>query len=1286
LRKSLNSDARPAGGRAVYGALIGSPAAEQIKSYTVLCRPDGTGFSAAGDLALTPGAWPEPGSRDGLLFFVRDLDRGTNWRLGAPASSLPESPLVNSHYEAGSFTLTHEQDGIGATMSVCVPAGHRAELVRLVLTNRSDRPRRLDVTSLVEIALNEAAAHAAHPGFSKLFVQTEAVPSHGALLARRRARSPQDHWPVLVHALGGEGPLQWESDRLRWRGRGRHRDEPMALEMGAGLSNTTGNVLDPVASLRRPATLAPGESATFTFLLGLADDREAALKLAAIAGNEAAVDAAFLAARAAANADLTGRGWTATEDAAARALAAAILEGELSLRADAATLARAKGSPTSLAVHGVAIDRPLVVVHTASASPSATALLTAMHGLWRDLGLPIQLVLVEPRGESGPETAGLLRLPAAELDDASRDLLDALARLVVTDELPVPVAAPEPAPVVTAPMMPAADNAAVPGEELQFFNGYGGFSADGSEYVIRLAPDADGRLRLPPLPWTNVIANDRFGCIVSETAFGSAWCDNSRENRLTPWSNDPVLDPPAEALYLRDDTTGERMSCLPGPVAGGGACEVRHGFGYTRYLRRAAGLVLETTVFVDRDRPVRLSRVQVTNTGDRARRLSLWSYSQLVLGGLPTQSGRFVVTTIDQPNGALLARNRTAGEFARHVAFAAVVPDTRPTAVNLSGDRATFLGPDRDASNPLALAQPTLDGRTGAGLDPCFALQASLELEPGGKAEVTFLLGQERGQAGARALIEELATRGACETAWQQARDFWRDGLGGLKVTTPSPALDLMLNGWLGYQTLSCRVRGRSAFYQSGGAFGYRDQLQDSLSLLPVWPELTRRQIILHAGHQFREGDVLHWWHPPLEAGIRTRFADDLLWLPYIACEYARQTGDESVFEESAPYLTAAPLPDGEDEVFVRAADSGTSGSVFEHCCRALDRSLGVGAHGLPLFGTGDWNDGMNRVGREGRGESVWMGFFLVSIIDAFAPLCERRGDAARAARYRAHRDRLAATLNDTGWDGQWYRRGYYDDGAPLGSHENRECRIDALAQSWSVLSKVASPERAAQAMDQVESQLVNDDERLIRLLIPPFVDTPRDPGYIRGYVAGVRENGGQYTHAATWVVRAMAELGRRNRAAVLLDLLNPVLHAATPAQADRYLVEPYVVAADVYGAAPHVGRGGWTWYTGSSGWLQRVALESVLGLRMEDGQTLVVAPCVPDAWPQYRLEWRLPGDNTWYEIVVNNPTGCSATVVAVAIDGQELAPCDGQARLPLRRDGCRHLVEITLGPDGASR
>ncbi len=1249
-------------------------------------RGDGTGGSRAGNLVLTGGTWSESGTCDGLLIYG-GIDGGTRFRVGADPAG--EGPFA----VPGLICYSEDRGDLRVALDLCVVPGHQAELRRVTFTNRGTGPRRVDITTLAEVVLNDPLAHASHPGFSKLFVQTEAVPELGALVARRRPRSPQDNWPVLVHALAvsasagvtAVGPLQWETDRLRWRGRGRHRDEPAMLDAGALLAGTTGNVLDPLFSLRREADVAPGGQATFFVLLGVGADRSAALELAALAGDDDACEAAFAAAQSVAAADLARRDWQPQDDAEARALAAAILAGDPSLRAAPEVIARASGSPATLAGLGLPGNDALVVLREEHTDNATARRLLAMHAMWRDLGLPIQLAVIGRAGTGGLTSPGVTRLDVETLDDVTLDLLDTVARLVVAGPLVLPAfARPMPAPAVPPPL--AAAGVMSSDEVLQFANGLGGFSADGSEYVIRLSPDGAGRLALPPLPWTNVIANDRLGCIVSETAFGSAWCDNSRENRLTPWSNDPVLDPPAEALYLRDDASGTRLSCLGGPVPGGGACEVRHGFGYTTWRRQADNLAIETTVFVDRDRPVRLSRVRVTNTGGSPRRLSLFAYSRLVLGDEPTGSGRFVVTSRDANSGALLARNRTAGAFADHVAFAAVVPDAHVTAVYASGDRATFLGPDRDAANPLALASPTLDGRTGAGLDACFALQAVVELEAGGTAGVTFLLGQERGDAGALAVAAALATPTACAAAWQQACDFWREGLGALSVTTPSPALDLMLGGWLGYQTLSCRVRGRSAFYQSGGAFGFRDQLQDSLSLLPYWPELTRRQVVLHAGHQFVEGDVLHWWHPPLEAGIRTRFADDLLWLPYIACEYAAQTGDVAVFDESAPWVTAPLLPDGEDEVFVHVTDSGQRGSVFEHCCRALDRSLKVGAHGLPLFGTGDWNDGMNRVGREGRGESTWMGFFLVSIIDAFAPLCEQRGDRERADRYRAHRARLAAALNDTGWDGDWYRRGYYDDGAPLGSRDNRECRIDALAQAWSVLSKVAPPARAAQAMDEVEKQLINDDERLVRLLTPPFVDTPRDPGYIRGYVAGVRENGGQYTHAATWVVRAMAELGRRDRAAALLDLINPILHAATPEQVARYLVEPYVVAADVYGAEPHVGRGGWTWYTGSSGWLQRVALESVLGLRLEGGQLLVVAPCVPDDWPRFTVTWRLPGDGTRYDITVENPDDCSAAVVAVTVDGQELAPCDGRARLPLRRDGGHHRVHITLGHGGDPR
>jgi cellobiose phosphorylase len=601
--------------------------------------------------------------------------------------------------------------------------------------------------------------------------------------------------------------------------------------------------------------------------------------------------------------------------------------------------------------------------------------------------------------------------------------------------------------------------------------------------------------------------------------------------------------------------------------------------------------------------------------------------------------------------------------------------------VHHSGDRTAFIGRNGSPGRPAALLEAAvLDGRTGAGLDPCFALQVELELAPGESRQLAFLLGEGADARAMQALIRDYASLAAIDQAYEEVTAFWQDLVSSIQVTTPAPAIDLMANGWLVYQTLCCRLWARSAFYQSGGAFGFRDQLQDAAALMHLRPELTRAQILLHAGHQFVEGDVLHWWHPPQGRGVRTRFSDDLLWLPLVTADYVRNTGDQGVLDEEVGFLRARELAEGEDEAFLLPEDSGERASLYEHCGRALDRSLTKGAHGLPLMGTGDWNDGMNRVGRLGRGESVWLGFFLYAILGKFIPLCQARKDAARVERYEAYRAHLGATLNATGWDGAWYRRAYYDDGTPLGSAESEECRIDALAQAWAVISGVAPPERAEQCLDALEAELVSEDDRLIRLLAPPFDRTPHDPGYIKGYVPGVRENGGQYTHAALWAVQALAEAGRAARAATLLEMLSPVSHARTAPEVARYRVEPYVVAADVYGAAPHVGRGGWTWYTGSAGWMFRVILETLLGCRREGGESVLIEPRLPPTWPACEVRWRLPGGDASYHILMVNPTGSGGRVIGATLDERPVELRDGAARVPVLRDGGEHRVRLELG------
>ena len=913
-------------------------------------------------------------------------------------------------------------------------------------------------------------------------------------------------------------------------------------------------------------------------------------------------------------------------------------------------------------------------------------------GETRDAALALVDRLAGPGPDDGPvpahtatvETAAVPLLYGVAVHDeaAARARLAALG--LPADFLPAATYTPRPIPA--APPAPPRRAAAFhngsappdrPPEALLADNGFGGFSADATEYVVRVARGADGAHRLPPLPWSHVVANRRLGFVVTERGSGPTWGANSREHRLTPWSNDPVSDPTGEALWLRDDDTGGFWSTFPGPTPAPADYEVRYGFGSATSRVETAGLACETTLFVPTDDPVKVVRLRVENRSGRARRLSAVFHARLVLGDRAEASAPTVRVSWD--GRALRATNPAAGLFVEAVAFATLAGAETAGA---SADRAAFLGPHGEMSAPRALQSNGslgLEDIVPDGCEPAFTLRAEMALAPGETRTVTFLLGEGRDAAETDALVARTTTPGWADAALDDAKAFWTDLLGAVRVETPEPALDLVANGWLLYQDVACRMWGRSAFYQSGGAVGFRDQLQDATALVYTRPDWLREQILLHAANQFAEGDVLHWWHPGL-GGIRTRFADDLLWLPFAATGYVATTGDAGIWDARAPFLSAPMLEPGEDERFLTPEDSGTDGTLYEHCVRAIDRSLATGDHGLPLMGTGDWNDGMNRVGREGRGESVWMGFFLADILRRFAPVCDARGDDARAATYRAHLAALTLALNGPGWDGGWYRRAFYDDGTPLGTAHGDECRIDAIAQAWSVLSGVAPPDRAARALDAAERHLVDEDAGLIRLLTPAFDRTPHDPGYIKGYVPGVRENGGQYTHGVLWLVRALAHAGRADRAGRLLAMLSPVSQSRTVDSAERYKTEPYVVAADVYGEAPHIGRGGWTWYTGSAGWMWRTLVESVLGLGLDGGHTLTLAPCVPPEWPRAALTYRLSDCGTVYAVEIDNAAGVGTGVAAATLDGEAVAIEAGVVRVPLVRDGSRHRVAVTLG------
>jgi cyclic beta-1,2-glucan synthetase len=771
---------------------------------------------------------------------------------------------------------------------------------------------------------------------------------------------------------------------------------------------------------------------------------------------------------------------------------------------------------------------------------------------------------------------------------------------------------------------------------------------------------------LPPQPWINVIANPSFGFTVSETGGGFTWAGNSQLHRLTPWQNDPVSDVPGEMIYLRDETNGDFWAATPLPIGNHADFTVRHGQGYTIFMHQKDGIACELTLFASPEAPMKWFQVRLHNRGAQQRRLSALFYAEWVLGTERERTAAHIVTEVDAQSGVLFARSAWDADFKDQVAFADV--SCRPRSV--SGDRAEFLGRHGSVLAPAACQRDHLSGKVGACLDPCAALRTSVVLRPQEVQVLHFVLGETSSVQDARRLAQRCHDPKEAQADWQATRQFWSRLNGTLTMRSPSPALDLLVNRWLLCQILSCRMWGRSALYQSGGAYGFRDQLQDALALVYAFPEETRRHLLRAAGRQFVEGDVQHWWHPPRGAGVRTRISDDYLWLPYAVYHYVRITGDEAVLGEPVPFLQAPVLRPDQEEDYRTPDVSDESAPLYEHCVRAIKHGLRFGGHGLPLMGAGDWNDGMNRVGNEGRGESVWVGWFLLSILECFAELCERRGEPAQAQSFRQEAKDLRSHLELHAWDGRWYRRAYFDDGRPLGSASNDECRIDSLVQSWAVISGGANPERARQAMEEVDAQLVRREDRLVLLFTPPFDKGDLQPGYIKGYLPGIRENGGQYTHAALWVAQAWAMLGDGARTIEILELLNPILHTDSPASMQHYRLEPYVVAADIYGAPPHTGRGGWSWYTGSAGWYYRVVVEHILGFRKR-GNHFYLRPCLPPEWPQVEITYRF--HSTVYEIRVDN-------------SGQTAGPCcllDGQPwehdAIPLRDDGQTHAIVVAL-------
>jgi cyclic beta-1,2-glucan synthetase len=1295
-------------------------------NYSVLISNSGSGYSAWRDIDLT--RWRADSALDewGSWIYIQDLeekpgasplDTGANlWSAGfQPVPGDPNDVQVT--FFAHMAVIHRNEHGIISTMEVTVPPDDSLEIRRLHLNNTTTSLRRLRLVSYGEVILSQQATDVRHPAFNRLFVESEFLPDFNLQIFRRRPRSDSDAPLYMGHMLTIEGsrPLSgtYAADRAAFIGRGRDPRNPAALDLESGTYGSgDGATLDPIFSIGQEVDLEPYETMQLAYLTFAASSREEILAMADRYHAWAQIERAFH------QADLAAQAWLGQGNIDTGMLKnilevfSGLLYPYNAIGAAPEEIAANRLSQPGLWRFGISGDYPILLVelddprhlelvrqamecHRFLRSHRFMADLVILNQQQTDYGAELNGLLYRLASRVNSDQwlnqrGGIFILYSDQMHPEERTLLRAAARVVLRGErgtldeqLPgysiqvqhLPEFAPSRGESTPPPPLPR-KNRGEEKEELQFFNGHGGFSEDGHEYVIEVTRD-----KPTPAPWVNVIGYPTFGFLISEAGSQTTWAMNSGENRLTPWLNDPVRDLTGEALYLRDEETGEVWTPTPLPAGEDQTYRVRHSAGYTIFEHESHGLEQQLTFFASPEDPVKIIYLHVKNTWNHTRRITVTQYVEWVLGTTHATSQPFIIPEYDPSRECLFATNPYNTEFAERVAFLT----TSNPIHGLTADRTEFIGRNGSMNCPAALRRIGLERRITPGEDPCAVLQVHFDLQPGAIQEVYFILGQGNNKNHALQLVDRYRDPANVGAAWEKTHAFWNQLLDAIQVHTPEPAVDLILNRWLLYQTLSCRIWGRTALYQSSGAFGFRDQLQDVMAVLPFDPTIARGQILNAAHHQFEAGDVLHWWHPPSGRGVRTRFSDDLLWLPYVTAVYVETTGDTSILNEKISFLQAPPLKEGENERYGLYASTEETYPVLEHCRRAIDKGATRGPHGLPLIGTGDWNDGLNLVGVEGQGESVWMAWFLYDVLQRFANLYEnstgKAPEAARiAAQYRQQAKDYIAHVEQAAWDGDWYRRAYYDDGAPLGSREDAECKIDSIAQSWSILSganepgaNAANPQHAQRAMQSVLDQLVHPEQRLILLFTPPFDKTPRDPGYIKGYLPGTRENGGQYTHAATWTAWAYARLKDGRQAGQLFNLLNPIYQSDNLEKAAIYRVEPYVICADIYSAPPYQRRGGWTWYTGSAAWMYRLGLEAILGFQ-KTGDRLRMNPVIPPEWDGFTIDYRF--GKAVYHIQISNPQHLASGIKEIAFD-KKLIEGDG---IPLTDDGNEHQISVVMG------
>ncbi len=1265
--------------------------------YNVMVTNAGAGYSKWKNIAVT--RWREDAALDneGTFVYLRDTQTGDFWSA-AHQPTLKKSRHYEAVFSQSRAEFKRRDYHIDTHTEIVVSPEDDVELRRITITNRSRENRQIEFTSYMEAVLNYPEADQAHIAFSNLFIQTEIIKPYQAVICRRRPRSENESYPFILHLMAVHGnsttPASYETDRSNFIGRCGTTANPAAMHDNGFLSDSEGAVLDPVLSIRGSVELDSQESAVIDYVTAVCNSMEDAYKLMEKYRDRNLADRVFNLSWIHGQVALQQINATEADAQLYGRLAGAIVYANPAWRAAASILKKNLRGQPDLWGYSISGDLPIVLVRVED--PENLEIIDRLvqaHSYWRMKGLRVDLFiwnedhsvyrddmsekinsLISKNGAGmSDQPGGIFLRRADQMSEEDKVLIQAVARIIITDrggtlaeqiERMSHMRPQRPQlSVVKRFGIEKEDEGISERKDLEYFNGLGGFTRDGREYVINTAPG-----KKTPAPWVNVLANKNFGTVISESGSAYTWSENAHEFRMTPWKNDPVTDYCGEAMYIRDEESGRFWSPTPLPAPGKTGYVSRHGFGYSVFEHRESGIESELTVFVSLEHPVKFSVLKIKNYSGRKRSLSVTSYNELVMGTHRDKYHMHIITEVDSKSGAMLAYNHYNKEFPDRVVFL----DTSETACFVTGDRNEFLGRNGSMGSPATMFKDRLSGKTGAGYDPCVSAQVKFELNDNDEKETVFLFGSGKNPDEVREILQRYNGSVLVHKELEDVWEYWKRSLGVIYVETPDNSVNFLVNGWLQYQVISCRLWGRSGYYQSGGAYGFRDQLQDVMALMHSHPEMIREQLLTFAAHQFIEGDVLHWWHPPSGRGVRTRCSDDYLWLPLVASLYVTQIGDTGVLHEKVRFLEGPQINPGEESYYGMPGVSEKWGTLYEHCAAAVSNALKYGIHGLPLIGSGDWNDGMNLVGKDGKGESVWLAFFLHKVLVSMSQMAKQHGDEIFSDECLKEAEKLSKNIDKNAWDGNWYLRAYFDNGEPLGSSANTECQIDSIPQSWSVISGAADPARAKEAMESVDKLLVDRQSMLIRLFTPPFDKTSNNPGYIKGYVPGVRENGGQYTHAAVWSVMAFATLKDRKRAWELLNLINPINHSNTKESCSVYKVEPFVMAADVYGVESNTGRGGWTWYTGSASWMYQLIVKNLLGIQLKVDR-LYFEPCLPKEWQSFKVHYRFR--ETFYHISLQR-SASEDKILSVTVDGN----AQQDLSIPLTNDRIEHTAEVIIG------